>query len=218
MQAPIPHMVVGNQITASLFPDIQLLITLCHSTPNSGSDPTPPSGEKPSPPAPPQADQLHSHVLEHSLYQLLRLQHQKNIDPDQVGLSTAPVGISKRRRMAGPSAASRKDLLEMAGTDTLLEQIIRQAQHILLRQRVAFVLDSMASVLKDPLISCHWGTISSPTKTSVKVSSNSIYTLDPPDRATFESKQQVLIIGEESNNIRQSFPLRRLNLFNLLGP
>merc|ERR1719220_2032550 len=143
-------MVVGNQITASLFPDIQLLITLCHSAPNSSIDPTP-SGEKPSP-APPQADQLHSHVLEHSLYQLLRLQHQKNIDPDQVGLSTAPVGISKRRRMAGPSAASRKDLLEMAGTDTLLEQIIRQAQHILLRQRVAFVLDSMASVLKDPLI------------------------------------------------------------------
>ena len=88
----------------------------------------------------------------------------------QVGLSTAPVGISKRRRMAGPSAASRKDLLEMAGTDALLEQIIRQAQHILLRQRVAFVLDSMASNLKDPLISCHWGTISSPTRTSVKVS------------------------------------------------
>ena len=54
------------------------------------------------PPAPSHAAELHSHVLEHSLYQLLRTQHQKNIDPDQVGLSTAPVGISKRRRMAGP--------------------------------------------------------------------------------------------------------------------
>ena len=26
LQAPIPHMVVGNQITASLFPDIQVLL------------------------------------------------------------------------------------------------------------------------------------------------------------------------------------------------
>ena len=67
------------------------------------------------------------------------------------------------------SAASRKDLLEMAESETLLEQIIRQAQHILLRQRVAFVLDTMARDLKDPLISCHWGTITSPQKTSVKV-------------------------------------------------
>ena len=32
LQAPIPHMVVGSQITASLFPDIQLIISLCHST------------------------------------------------------------------------------------------------------------------------------------------------------------------------------------------
>ena len=32
LAAPIPHMVVGSQITASLFPDIQLIISLCHST------------------------------------------------------------------------------------------------------------------------------------------------------------------------------------------
>jgi len=170
LQAPIPHMVVGNQITASLFPDIQLLITLCHSTPPPKLGASLGGCEKMEhPPTPSHAAELHSHVLEHSLYQLLRTQHQKNIDPDQVGLSTAPVGISKRRRMAGPSAASRKDLLEMAESETLLEQIIRQAQHILLRQRVAFVLDTMARDLKDPLISCHWGTITSPQKTSVKV-------------------------------------------------
>ncbi len=36
VKAPIPHMVVGNQITASLFTDIQLIISLCHS--NSSSD------------------------------------------------------------------------------------------------------------------------------------------------------------------------------------
>ena len=53
--------------------------------------------------------------------------------------------------------------------ETLLEQIIKQAQHVVLRLRTMFVLDTMARELKDPLITCHWGTLSSPTRTSVKV-------------------------------------------------
>ena len=177
LQAPIPHMVVGNQITACLFPDIQLLITLCHSTKpeskqsvslNTNGNKT--SGSEVAPTSAQQNQQRdHSHVLEHSLHQLLRLAHQKNINPDHAGLSTAPVGIPKRRRLAGPNAASRRELLEMATQETLLEQIIRQAQHVVLRLRTMFVLDTMARELKDPLISCHWGTLSSPTRTSVKV-------------------------------------------------
>ena len=176
LQAPIPHMVVGNQITACLFPDIQLLITLCHSTKPEGKNQASNTSSKgKSAPetscTPAQYNQQrdHSHVLEHSLHQLLRLVHQKNINPDDAGLSTAPVGIPKRRRLAGPNAASKKDLLEMANQETLLEQIIRQAQHVVLRLRTMFVLDTMARELKDPLISCHWGTLSSPTRTSVKV-------------------------------------------------
>ena len=179
LQAPIPHMVVGNQITACLFPDIQLLITLCHST-KPEAKPSGPSGtsnssikvgnsESSATPAQYNQQRDHSHVLEHSLHQLLRLAHQKNINPDHAGLSTAPVGIPKRRRLAGPHAAARKELLEMATQETLLEQIIRQAQHVVLRLRTMFVLDTMARELKDPLISCHWGTLSSPTRTSVKV-------------------------------------------------
>ena len=178
LQAPIPHMVVGNQITACLFPDIQLLITLCHSTKpetkasaSSTQKNSTKSSNSDTPSTPSQYNQQrdHSHVLEHSLHQLLRLAHQKNINPDHAGLSTAPVGIPKRRRLAGPGAASRKELLEMATQETLLEQIIRQAQHVVLRLRTMFVLDTMARELKDPLISCHWGTLSSPTRTSVKV-------------------------------------------------
>ena len=176
LQAPIPHMVVGNQITACLFPDIQLLITLCHSTKPEGknqasntSNKSKSAPETSCTPAQYNQQRDHSHVLEHSLHQLLRLVHQKNINPDDAGLSTAPVGIPKRRRLAGPNAASKKDLLEMANQETLLEQIIRQAQHVVLRLRTMFVLDTMARELKDPLISCHWGTLSSPTRTSVKV-------------------------------------------------
>ena len=39
-----------------------------------------------------------------------------------------------------------------------------------LRLRTMFVLDTMAKDLKDPLITCHLGTMNSPTRTSVKVS------------------------------------------------
>jgi hypothetical protein len=58
----------------------------------------------------------------------------------------------------------------MSSQETILEQVIRQAQHFVLRLRTMFVLDTMARELRDPLITCHWGTLNSPTKTSVKVS------------------------------------------------
>lgn len=96
--------------------------------------------------------------------------HQRNIGADQgTSLSSAPAGIPKRRRLAGPSAASRKDLVEMATSETLLEQVVRQARHIVLREGTMVVLDTLAKELKDPLISCHWTTLNSPTQTSVKV-------------------------------------------------
>jgi mediator of RNA polymerase II transcription subunit 17 len=67
LQAPIPHMVVGSQITASLFHDIQLIISLCHSAAVEGK-----RGGGASSGSPPQSRNDHSHVLEHSLHQLLR--------------------------------------------------------------------------------------------------------------------------------------------------
>ena len=163
LQAPIPHMVVGSQITASLFPDIQLIISLCHST---GSTDKKSGGAGGSP----QSRNDHSHVLEHSLHQLLRKVHRGNINPDGPGLSSAPVGVHRKRRAAGPGAADRHGLLEMTQTETLLEQIVRQAQHVVLRLRTIFVLDTLAREFKDPLLTSHWSTLSSPTCSSVKVS------------------------------------------------
>merc|ERR1719367_615965 len=75
LQAPIPHMVVGNQITACLFPDIQLLITLCHSTKpetkatasltkkNSTSSI---NSDTPSTPSQYNQQRVHSHVLDNT--------------------------------------------------------------------------------------------------------------------------------------------------------
>lgn len=151
LQAPIPHVVVGNQITSSVFPGIQIVIGLCHSA----------SQDKK------KAD--HNHVLEHSLHQLLREVHFRNLHHPMPHPTTATLGVSRKRRLAGPAAYSRQMLLEMCRSESLLEQIIHQAQHVVLRLRTQFVIDSLARELKDPLIVAHWNSLNSPTHSCVKI-------------------------------------------------
>lgn len=155
LQAPIPHVVVGNQIRATLLPGIQLIISLCHST---GQDPTPPG---------PIND--HDHVLEHSLHQLLREVHHKNTHHPFPHPASGPLGPSKKHMLAGPMAADRHELLEMSKSQTLLEQIISQAQHIFMRKRTQYVLDTLARDVKDPQIVSHWNLMNSPTMSCVKI-------------------------------------------------
>ncbi|KAK9870163.1 hypothetical protein WA026_006253 [Henosepilachna vigintioctopunctata] len=156
LQAPIPHMVVGNQIMATVLPGIQLIIGLRHST-NVEKKPAN-SGKT-----------EHDHVLEHSLHQLLREVHHKNTHHPFPHPATGPLGPSKKRMCAGPMAADRYELLEMTKTETLLEQIIKQAQHFFMRMRTEYVLDTIAKEVKDPLISSHWNTLNSPTQSCVKI-------------------------------------------------
>ncbi|XP_018326714.1 mediator of RNA polymerase II transcription subunit 17 [Agrilus planipennis] len=160
LQAPIPHMVVGNQIMATVLPGIQLVIGLCHSA-------TADKKNQQTAPAPSKSD--HDHVLEHSLHQLLREVHHKNTHHPFPHPSSAPLGPSKKRYLAGPMAADRHELLEMTHTETLLEQIIKQAQHFFMRMRTEYVLDTIAKEVKDPLISSHWNTLNSPTQSCVKI-------------------------------------------------
>lgn len=155
LQASIPHVVVGNQIRATLFPGIHLIISLCHST---GLDPAS-SG--------PITD--HDHVLEHSLHQLLREVHYKNTHHPFPHPASGPLGPTKKRMVAGPMATDRTELLEMTKSQTLLEQIISQAQHILMRQRTQYVLDTLARDVKDPQIISHWNAMNSPIMSCVKI-------------------------------------------------
>lgn len=155
LQAPIPHVVVGNQIRATLLPGIQLIISLCHTT---ALDPVT-SG--------PTND--HDHVLEHSLHQLLREVHFKNTHHPFPHPASGPLGPSKKRMLAGPLAADRYELIEMTKTQTLLEQIIAQAQHIFMRKRTQYVLDTLARDVKDPQIISHWNAMNSPTMSCVKI-------------------------------------------------
>lgn len=138
-----------------MLPGIQLIIILRHSTGNDKK------------PVPQNTD--HDHVLEHSLHQLLREVHHKNTHHPYPHPSSAPLGPSKRRCLAGPTAADRHELLEMTKTQTLLEQIIQQAQHFFMRLRTEYVLDTIAKEVKDPLIVSHWNALNSPTQSSVRI-------------------------------------------------
>ena len=61
---------------------------------------------------PPKVD--HNHVLEHSLHQLLREVHYKSLHMSPPHPVTSTLGVTKRRRIAGPAGSSRADLKEMS--------------------------------------------------------------------------------------------------------
>lgn len=118
---------------------------------------------------PPPTKTEHDHVLEHSLHQLLREVHHKNTHHPFPHPSSGPLGPSKKRCLAGPMAADRYELLEMTKSQTILEQIIQQAQHFFMRMRTEYVLDTITKEFKDPLIVSHWNSINSPTQSCVKI-------------------------------------------------
>ncbi|XP_037088914.1 mediator of RNA polymerase II transcription subunit 17-like [Pollicipes pollicipes] len=163
LQAKLPHMVIGNEITSTIFPGMHLVIGLAHSARSERRAAELP----PPPPAGPLSD--NNYVLEHSLHQLLRHVHHRNMHHAMPHPASASMGMSKRRRQAGPGAASRAQLVKMVESETLLERIIRQARHVVLRMRTAFVIDSCARDIKDPLIVTHWNSVNSPTQCCCKV-------------------------------------------------
>lgn len=90
-----------------MLPGVQLVIGLCHS---SVSETAKSNSNNRS--APSKAN--HDHVLEHSLHQLLREVHHKNTHHPFPHPSSGPLGPSKKRYLAGPNAADRYELLQMA--------------------------------------------------------------------------------------------------------
>ncbi|WAR18995.1 MED17-like protein [Mya arenaria] len=64
---------------------------------------------------------------------------------------------------------SRSDLKEMSDSETLLEQIIKQARHEVLRQRTMSVIDRLAGEIPDPQIMAHWSCLNSPLQSNVKI-------------------------------------------------
>ncbi|XP_071537710.1 mediator of RNA polymerase II transcription subunit 17 [Panulirus ornatus] len=186
----IPHLVVGNQITATIFPGIHLLVGLCHSDGknnvrnknNTGQGPqgacgpgsnvvgTTGGGIGPGTVGGPGPSKYkHEHDLEHSLHQLLHRVYHHSFQHPLPHPVYAPMGMSKRRRAAGPEGMDRNQMLRLLKEQTLLEQIIRQVQHNFLRLRTMYVIDQLAAEFKDPLIVSHWNAFNSPTQSCVKI-------------------------------------------------
>ncbi|CAL1533647.1 unnamed protein product [Lymnaea stagnalis] len=174
-----PHMVVGNQILTNVFPGIQLSIVLCHYT----------GKEKKVNLSPHKLE--HNHVLEHSLHQLLREVHDRNLRYSPPHPVNAMLGMTKRRRLAGPKAMSRQELMEMGENESLLEQILKQTKHAVLRIRSMHVIDQLAISIQDPQICAHWNCLNNSLESSVRISITSYCyeTIRTP---------LVLIIGIES--------------------
>ncbi|PSN33125.1 Mediator of RNA polymerase II transcription subunit 17 [Blattella germanica] len=140
-----------NQLAKeAVLPGIQLIIGLCHST-GTDKKPTPTPSQK----------SEHDHVLEHSLHQLLREVHHKNTHHPFPHPSSGPIGPSKKH-------LTYEETINI-NIQTLLEQIIQQAQHFFMRLRTEYVLDTIAKEVKDPLIVSHWNALNSPTQSCVKI-------------------------------------------------
>ncbi|XP_064113711.1 mediator of RNA polymerase II transcription subunit 17-like [Macrobrachium nipponense] len=182
----IPHLVVGNQITATIFPGIHLLVGLCHSDGKgnrnkasnqiqAGSSNAVVGGSGTGILGPGTVNGLgpskykHEHDLEHSLHQLLHRVYHQSFQHPLPHPVYAPMGMSKRRRAAGPEGMERNQIIQMTKEKTLLEQIIRQVQHNFLRLRTMYVIDQLAAEFKDPLIVSHWNAFNSPTQSCVKI-------------------------------------------------
>ncbi|KAK7506883.1 hypothetical protein BaRGS_00001734 [Batillaria attramentaria] len=163
VKSATPHMVVSNQIITNVFPGHQLSIVLCHYTGKEKK-----SGEQQQVPVTAQKLE-HNHVLEHSLHQLLHEVHHSNVSLNPPHPVNATLGMTKRRRLAGPECLTRQELVEMTENESLLSQIIKQTKHGVLRIRSMHVIDNMAINIQDPQITAHWGCLNSPLESSVRI-------------------------------------------------
>ncbi|XP_038046078.1 mediator of RNA polymerase II transcription subunit 17-like isoform X2 [Patiria miniata] len=175
LRSPVPHIVVGNQIFCTLFPGVRLCLALCHNTSMDSQVGTQSyrTGLKCRYHLGYQIEPLrqpnHSHALEHSLHQLLRELHRSNLSGTTPRPITASLTVSKKRRLAGPQAISRKELTDSQQGECLLEKVLKQAKHIVLRKRVADVINQLSSDLQDPVILVHWSAHTQPLVSTAKI-------------------------------------------------
>lgn len=152
-QFVIPTTVTGNQIVIALFPNVKLVINLIHFTPYSKSSAK-------------LSDSMlklkkdHRYVLEHSLHRILREFHASTSKKSQRIDGT---------KESGASASDKQTILDATKQESLIKQIVVQAQHQVLREQTIHVIDTFAKNIKDPIIVSHWFCLNSPNCSIVRV-------------------------------------------------
>uniref|UniRef100_T1KJK3 Mediator of RNA polymerase II transcription subunit 17 n=2 Tax=Tetranychus urticae TaxID=32264 RepID=T1KJK3_TETUR len=170
VQFPIPTIVNSNVIIATLFPGIQLNIGLVHLTPPKkkrkfGKFENHEIAEKNNE----SVKFPHKHVLEHTLHQLLREIHYNALHHPMPHPTTATLGLSRLRYFAGPEAYDRHVLTESCKNETMLEQIIAQAQHFVLRDQALKTIDDLSKEIKEAIIIVHCLCLNSPIRSCIKI-------------------------------------------------
>lgn len=170
LKLPIPPIAANKQIIASLFPGLHLSISLFHNSNNSSNSRSSPSaGGSSGPVSVATPEHGNNAVLEHSLHQLLHEVHHRNLHYPLPHPTSATLAVNKGKYFAGPRAFDKRTLASLTPNETILEQVLAQAQHSMLRLRTMCLIDSLAIEVQDPLIIPYWNYLNSPTKTSVKI-------------------------------------------------
>jgi len=206
LQLPIPALVIGNKIIVTLFTGIQLVIGLCHSQTKNKKvieDDFKPNEI---------TEKEHQHVLEHSLHQLLREIHYQALHQPMPHPATATLGISKKRYFAGPDCTDRQTLIDCQKTETILEQITAQAQHMVLREQTMKTIDSLVLEVKDPLIVAHWLVLNTPTMSSVKLNivSYGYESLNRTPLVIHVKVKSLVVIGRDGRKFNLSYEAEEL--------
>lgn len=111
----------------------------------------------------------HKPVLEHSLHQMLREIHYQTLHQPMPHPATATLGISKKRYLAGPECTDRQILIDLQKSETILEKITAQAQHMVLKEQTLKVIDDLTLELNDPLLIPHCIALNKATFCSIKL-------------------------------------------------
>lgn len=145
--------VVGNVIRTEIFPQTNMCITYVHMTEEECEERM-------------NIDvQRNVDVLDFSLETLLRQQHRANCAYGTPRPVTSGIVMkeTEKRRVAGPSSMIKQDYEVLITSQRLLDKLTNIAKHHILTKRVSRVIHELADDIHDPLLSCHWSTLSTET-------------------------------------------------------
>ncbi|XP_046847873.1 mediator of RNA polymerase II transcription subunit 17-like isoform X1 [Xenia sp. Carnegie-2017] len=161
----LPKLVLNNEIKMEIFPQTIMSITQTHQTNDENEEkqnearigqlqgPTP------------------LNIFEFTGQILLRQQHRFNYDhctPRPVTSGIAMKG-NKKICVAGPSCMVLEDFNKLKTNPKLLDKLINIAKHHILTRRVDRVIQDLSEEISDPLISCHWSSLSTETSSFASV-------------------------------------------------
>ncbi|XP_028398528.1 mediator of RNA polymerase II transcription subunit 17-like [Dendronephthya gigantea] len=143
--------VVNNVIETEIFPKTTMSITHVHRTDDFEEGEM--AVDKP---------RGSLEVLDVALHILLRQQHRSSCGHETPRPVTSGFAMRDNRkyRVAGPSCMVLNEVTQYNISQRLLDKLIKIAKHHILTTRIASAIQELSDEIHDPLISCHWSSLS----------------------------------------------------------